>query len=955
MIGHLSALVSKNLGHRIRDTNVNKENDTGKQLLDLLHKSFESTRYDAKSVLAGLVLSLGGGLLLFILFCFIRPRHNLIYAPRIRYSDEDKRPEPLKKKNPFSWIKTVFLIKEETLIDKLGIDAAVFVRFIIMMRNIFLATSLIGCAIGIPINVYYNLHSKDSGKLTGADSFRLMTPSNLTGVPLAAHIVMAWVIDGIVLTFLYFNLRKVVEIRRRAYMSKEYQNALFTRTMLVTEIPKKYLSERGLADLMSRYRVSRPINQINVGRNVKELSRLLESHERAVVELEKVLAKYLKNPDKLPARRPMCKPAREDRQNSGNRKVDAIEYYIQRIQRLEKQISTARDSIDAKNYLPYGFVSYNTQEDCHTVAKGIGQGRRDKLLTELAPRPKDIIWPNIVLSRFERKQKQWWGNVLFAALLIAWIVPNAFIGCFLTQLSRIGTLSSGFQQFMSHHQTLFAVIQGFLAPLVTTLIFMILPSILRRMSQWQGRITKSRRERDVTLKLYIFFFFNNFFVLTLMNVVWNIVTMIIDLKDRQEGVSVIGTIKKFSESISTSIISASSFWVMYLLRANIGLMMDLLQAFTLLYNSVQRCLLSPTPRELMLATAPQSFQYAPYYNWLLFYCTIALAFTSIQPLVLPIIAFYLCIDVIVKKYMLMYMFVTSVESDGMFWPLVNNCLIFATGFGNLVVLAIVWVQGGWKFAIPVAPLPIIVIAFKIFTAVKFNDKFYYFLPTATEREFIEFQSAMQSSGWEYRSNLEQRYLNPAVNQRLPVPMVHAKAEHLLKQICSLDSMGNLDGFEYEANPFLPGNRGIQKHRGGGNAVNRRSVIGENKFDLVKDDELDYDHYKEMAETSSVVGTPHVQEMSTMYTPPTLDTLVQDEGGVATNPYSYGNLQPPSAVYSQPRSRSSSFDYNPYYNNSQPVESQGILQGEWDGYDDDDDEKYAFNRSDVNLTQQPPRR
>ncbi|KAA8906920.1 hypothetical protein TRICI_005039 [Trichomonascus ciferrii] len=902
----------------------------------MIHKSFESTRYDAKSVLAGLILSLGGTVLLFGIFCVLRPRHNLLYAPKIRYSDEEKRPQPLGR-GPFQWIRSVFWITEDTLIQKLGIDAAIFIRFIIMIRNMFLATALIGCAIGIPINVYYNLNSKDAGKITAADSFRLMTPSSLTGMPLAAHIVMAWVIDGIVLTFLYFNFKKVVEIRRSAFMSREYQNALFMRTLLVTEIPRKYLSESGVTNLMSRFKVSRPINQINIGRNVKELSRLLELHEKTVVSLEKILAKHLRNPEKLPPKRPLCKPLREDRKMYP-KKVDAIEYYIQRSQRLEKQILTARESIDAKNCLPYGLVSYYTQEDCHTVAKGIGDGRHDKLLTQLAPRAEDIIWPNIVLSRFERRNKQWWGNLLFAVLLVAWIVPNAFIGCFLTQLSRIGTLSSGFQRFMNQHQLLFSVLQGFLAPLITTLVFLILPVIMRRMSQWQGRITKSRRERDVTLKLYTFFFFNNFLVLTVTNVVWNITTMIIELRSNNKSIGVMEAVEKFSQNFSSSIITASSFWVMYMLRANIGLMMDLLQVVTLLYNSIQRYLLSPTPRELMLATAPQPFQYASYYNWLLFYSTIALAFTSIQPLILPIIAFYLCIDTVVKKYMLMYMFVTKFESDGMYWPLVNNCLTFATAFGNLIVLAIVWVQGGWRMAIAVAPLPFIVLAYKIFTAVKFNDKFYYFIPTPSEREFIDFQASMQSSGWEDRSNLEQRYLNPAINKRLTVPMVHARAEHLLKSVCTVDSMGNLDGFEYEANPFLPGNKDLRKTK----ETNRRSVIGDNKFDLVHDDELDYDHYRQLADTDSI-APPVGQELHQMVTPKHSQENL--------------SLQPPPTIYaSRSRAGSSSSltssdsfdapDYNPY--NTSRVQSQGVFPTSSRtnlAYD----ENHHLNDSSTNLT------
>jgi len=54
----------------------------------------------------------------------------------------------------------------------------------------------------------------------------------------------------------------------------------------------------------------------------------------------------------------------------------------------------------------------------------------------------------------------------------------------------------------------------------------------------------------------------------------------------------------------------------------------------------------------------------------LFYATIALAFSTIQPLVLPVAFFYFFIDSFLKKYLLMYIFVTKVESGGAFWRVI---------------------------------------------------------------------------------------------------------------------------------------------------------------------------------------------------------------------------------------------------------------------------------------------
>ncbi len=124
---------------------------------------------------------------------------------------------------------------------------------------------------------------------------------------------------------------------------------------------------------------------------------------------------------------------------------------------------------------------------------------------------------------------------------------------------------------------------------------------------------------------------------------------------------------------------------------------------------------SPTPRELIELTAPPPFDYASYYNYFLFYATVALCYATIQPLVLPAAALYFCIDIPLKKYLLMYIFVTKTESGGMFWRILFNRFIFGSILANLVVFPVVWVQGTGGLhiqAIAVAPLPFLLIAFQ---------------------------------------------------------------------------------------------------------------------------------------------------------------------------------------------------------------------------------------------------
>lgn len=754
-------------------------------------------------------------------------------------------------------MKAVFQAKETELVEYIGIDAVLYIRFMSMCRNIFLIFAVIGCLVMIPINVVYNLKSPFADNISKSDAFILLTPTLIYGNTLYAHVVIAWVFDAIICFFLWRTFNKIIELRRNKFKTEEYQNMLYMRTMMVTEIPKNYMSDQGLATLMGTLKVSRQIQNASVGRDVTALAKLIKKHSETVKKLESVLAKYLKDPQHLPSHRPMCKPFKDDKNREGKaHKVDAIDYLCQRMGMLEKQIEMVRETIDVNKVLPYGFVSYESVYDCHTVAQSTKRKRKGKLNASLAPRPQDIIWDNIVLTRGQRRNKQFWGNLFFVLMMVGWIAPNALMGTFLSNLSRIGALWKPFNTFIYEYPTLFSILQGVLSPIITSLIFLILPAIMRRMSQWQGKVTKHEREHDVTKKLYTFFVFNNLFVFTIFSVVWAMVAKIIQLVNSGQDLTFESVIHelKLAQQLSTAILTASSFWVMYILRVNFGAVLDLLQLFSLIWRGFQRHFMSPTPRELMLWTAPQHFNFAAYYNWLLFYATIALSFSVVQPLVLPVIAFYFMLDVIFKKYSLMYIFVTKAETDGLYWPLLFNSMLFATGFGNVVLFAVVWVQGGWQKAVWLAPLLPILIVYKIVSKRTHNDRFYYFIPTPEEQNEMDSYRTRTNLSDLSHSALVRRYRNPAITGKLIVPMVHSKAQHLLPSICKLGSYDQeeaqmetafigMDDFDHELSTSQYEGYKMEAYPKG-DAANHGGFM-DGKFDIVEEEDLNYERYKEI--------------------------------------------------------------------------------------------------------------
>ena len=104
------------------------------------------------AVLASVATSFAITLVIALIFCLLRPWNTVVYAPRLRHADEKHAPPPVGK-GLFAWVTPVIKTREQAVIEKVGLDAAIFLRFIKMCRNMFLVLSILGCAILIPVNV----------------------------------------------------------------------------------------------------------------------------------------------------------------------------------------------------------------------------------------------------------------------------------------------------------------------------------------------------------------------------------------------------------------------------------------------------------------------------------------------------------------------------------------------------------------------------------------------------------------------------------------------------------------------------------------------------------------------------------------------------------------------------------------------------------------------------------
>ena len=802
----------------------------------------------ASSIWFALGISLGSMVVVTLLFSLLRPRNTVVYAPKIKYADKKHAPPPIGN-GLFAWLAPVAATGEQQLVERVGLDAAVFLRFTRMCRNMFLALAFLGCGILIPIHTLLS----NKGELPGSDStesrqskaFAKMTPQYIQGNPMWAHVVCSWLFDAVIIFFLWINYQAIRRLRLQYFESPEYQMSLHSRSILMVDIPTSERSDEGILRIADSVEKTAGLPRVAIARNVKDLPELIEQHSDAVKELESILAKYLKNPDRLPATRPMMRPFKKDHRADHRNKVDAIEYLTGRIQDLEVEIRDVRGTIDKRNALSYGFATYERIEDAHTVAYAARKKHPRGVSIRLAPKPNDLIWDNLPLSKKTRSGKRLMNNFWVAVLTLIWVAPNALIAIFLVSLGNLGALWPAFERTLSGHPNTWAVIQAIAAPAILSGFYVLLPIIFRRISIRAGDLTKTSRERHVTHKLYAFFVFNNLIVFSVFSAIWKFVAAVIS--NRQNNESIWDSIEhgNLPNQILVAMCTVSPFWVTWLLQRNLGAAVDLAQVINLFWIWFSRTFLSPTPRQNIEWTAPPPFDYASYYNYFLFYATVTLCYSSIQPLVLPVTALYFIVDAWLKKYLLIYVFITKTESGGQFWNIVFNRILFAALLANIVqALVIKGALGSWTMLGCMAPLPFILLAFKLYCLNIFETQCKYYIKAA-----VKDPETFANGGKKSHRNdrISTKFGHPALFKPLITPMVHAKAQHVLSKIYR-GRLGSEDATRVGYSDIAMDNMSqTQPGKAARFAADANGNKSRELFEVVSEANLDFAFYKNRAE------------------------------------------------------------------------------------------------------------
>jgi len=157
-----------------------------------------------------------------------------------------RRRTPKPAQGFFNFFAPVFETATSDFISKSGLDAYFFLRYLLMLLKIFAMVALVILPILVPINY---LGGKGGEDVQGLDRLAWTNISGAHTQRYWAHLLLALTLICIFCYMFYSEMRKYVRMRQAYLTSPQHRLKASATTVLVSAIPKSWLTVQRLVDL----------------------------------------------------------------------------------------------------------------------------------------------------------------------------------------------------------------------------------------------------------------------------------------------------------------------------------------------------------------------------------------------------------------------------------------------------------------------------------------------------------------------------------------------------------------------------------------------------------------------------------------------------------------------------------------------------------------------------------
>ncbi|KAL7410391.1 hypothetical protein BDY24DRAFT_443999 [Mrakia frigida] len=657
-------------------------------LASLGHDYEEKLNVSPKSVASSWILMTGLSLSIVLAFNVLRPRNSQIYAPRYEYTAEEKMRIQPPGKGFFSWIPVLWRVREDELVEKLGLDAAVFLRFLRLIRTLFLLVSIVSLGGLMPLNIIYNMRNVDAQDRSG---LTILTVSAVRNDYLWGCVAASYLFTFFTFVLIWWHYREVIGRRTEWFVSDGFLSALHHRCLLVVHVPDEMQSDASLAAAIDALEPPYKPTMVSIGHEIGNLPDKIEDQQKAVMTLEKALVKYLKG-DKLGSKRPTVRMG--PWWKFWGPKRDAIDFYTEEIRLLEASVEEERQAFSKNRPENYGFLMFQNAAKAQAVHRVIGGEHTTGIKILAAPDPKDIIWRNIALDRHELAAMRVVFAVLIAIVIFWYTIPLALISV-LANLAMMAQYVKFLDDWQKANKISFSAVSGILSPVLAGIFAVLLPIALRALGKYQGAYNGSVLERIILKRLFFLYVLSQLFIFSILSVVLNLIVNLVTTiqnQDKDSATVFVKSIADLPRAISVAYLSQSSFWLTWMPMRGFLAFFELANLIKLILISSTYLIGQRTPRSMRKRSQPPLFKFAQIYPNLLLICAVGLVYAPLAPLVAAAATVAIFISSATFKYQLMFVYDTPVQTGGEPWVLAIDRLLFCVALMQTFVILTVSLQ-----------------------------------------------------------------------------------------------------------------------------------------------------------------------------------------------------------------------------------------------------------------------
>ncbi|KAI0792351.1 DUF221-domain-containing protein [Abortiporus biennis] len=226
-------------------------------------------------------------------FTLLRPYFPAIYQPRTYIvPDEDRRPKPISSKF-YAWPLAVFKADYRDIKHSNGLDAYFFVRFLRMMSIILLPIWIFSWIILLPATAV----NTSVAEHTGLDRFIFGNVANNKQNRYAAHLILTYFFTFWVWWNIKKEMKHFITTRQRWLIDPVNSSSAQANTVLITGIPRRYLTEAALFKLFSH--LPGGVRKVWLNRDLKEMPDIYDRRLKALNKLESAETALLSTAAKL--------------------------------------------------------------------------------------------------------------------------------------------------------------------------------------------------------------------------------------------------------------------------------------------------------------------------------------------------------------------------------------------------------------------------------------------------------------------------------------------------------------------------------------------------------------------------------------------------------------------------------------------------------------------------------